>query len=108
MFKPMNSVTLSSSNEVYPASSPEEGLYLHIPDVSGLDTLPERGTISFKYKRKELALGEDKLSARLCLLEIVNVEKDEDCPTEQKTDDVVDKLFEEAQKNEDEEDSEDE
>ena len=104
----MNSVTLSSSyGNIAAPHDTEEGLYLHIPDVSQLDTLPEYGTISFKYKRKEIALGEDKLSARLCLLEITGVEADENCP-EEKTDDVVDKLFEEAQKNKDEEDSEDE
>lgn len=105
----MSSVILTSSyGNAIPSSPEEEGLYLHIPDVSGLDTLPEYGTISFKYKRKEIALGDEKLSARLCLLEITEVEADEEHPSEQKTDDVVDKLFEEAQKNKDEEDSEDE
>jgi predicted nucleic acid-binding Zn-ribbon protein len=95
----MHSVTLSSGYAITAPSSPDDdGLYLHIPDVSGLEGLPQCGTITFKYKRKELSLGEDRLSARLCLLEITDVEADEECETEKKTDSVVDELFKEAQK----------
>ncbi len=106
----MKAVALSVSPgiPVSPMNSPEEGLYLHLPDVSGLGALPECGEITFKYRRKKLSLvseDEKRLSAELCLLEITDVEADENCP-EEKTDDVVDALFKEANGGEEKDDSE--
>jgi hypothetical protein len=85
-----------------PMSEKSEGIYITIPDVSGLKSLPESGEITFHYCRKNLNLGEDeKLSAQVCLCRVLSVKADpEEDDGEEKTDDVVDKLFEAAQEDE--------
>ena len=82
---------------------PPKGIYLSLPDVSELDSLPACGEITFRYVRERLSLHskeETRLSADLCLCEITKVEAGPEC--EEKKDDVVDKLFAEAKKEDDE------
>jgi hypothetical protein len=85
-----------------PDSPESEGVYVTLPDISGLKQLPESGEITFHYCRKNLNLNEDdKLSAQICLCRILSVKADpEEDGGEEKTDDVVDKLFEAAQQEE--------
>lgn len=72
-----------------------EGLRLSLPDISELEKLPASGTITFRYTREDLHLSkEDRLSASICLCELLAVEPDAEA--EEKKDDVVDKLFDEA------------
>lgn len=103
----MKPITLSAPSYATPMSPEKEespGIFLFLPDVSGLKSLPECGEITFKYERKKLSLTESDeggLSAELELCEILKVkacapEKGEDSDT--KTEAVVDKLFAEAHK----------
>lgn len=83
--------------------SASEGVYVSLPDVAGLDSLPSSGEITFHYCRKTMTLGEEgKLSANLVLCRILAVKADPDADEEPMAD-AVDKLFEEAQKAEAEE-----
>lgn len=91
-------------NDAPALSACSEGVYVSLPDVSELNSLPASGYITFKYERKRLSLQNDpeqRLTAELCLCEITEVEADEEV---KKTDDVVDKLFAEAAKKEDDSD----
>ena len=80
------------------ASPAYSQIIVRLPDVSGLECLPEEGYIEFKYKRDELRLRNGKLSAELTLLAVTEVECDEDAEPAEKTEDVVDKLFAAANK----------
>lgn len=93
---------MSGVSPMSPMSDKPEGIYITIPDVSALKNLPESGEITFHYCRKNLNLNEDdKLSAQICLCRILSVKADpEEDGGEEKTDDVVDKLFEAAQEDE--------
>ena len=84
------------------------GVYVTLPDVSGLEGLPSCGTITFRYIREGLNLrGTDQLSANLCLCEVTAVEAGDEC--EEKQEDVVDKLFAAAkEEKESDEESEEE
>ncbi len=89
-----SSIPLSYGNSAK-TDMPREGIYITLPDVTELETLPASGEITFRYCRENLKLGkDDKLSAEICLCELVDVEPDAEA--ESKTDDVVDKLFDEA------------
>jgi hypothetical protein len=85
-----------------PVSPNTDGLHLSLPDISELQGLPASGTITFRYTRERLSLPKDnKLSADLCLCEILDVKGDK--VDEEKTEDTVDALFAEAQKSSEEE-----
>lgn len=79
------------------ASDKATGIYVRLPDIAELGGLPLSGEITFCFERKSVSLdGADDLSAQLMLTKITavkaDVSEDEDAPK----DDVVDKLFDEA------------
>jgi len=82
-----------------PVEEYPKGIRLTLPDVAELKSLPACGEITFRYVREDLHLrtvGEAPLlSASLCLCDIVKVKADEKT-CDEKVEDVVDKLFEEA------------
>ncbi len=94
----METFSLTRSNDV-PASpglvGDSRAITLFLPDVTGLECLPESGTITFQFDRRELKLTDGRLSAVLELTDITDVQCDEEAE-ESKTEDLVDKLFEEA------------
>lgn len=86
-------ISLTASYNTSAPVGPSDGIWVTLPDVSGLESLPASGTITFRYTRKKLILNEgNSLTADLCLCELLAVEGDES-PAEEKNEDVVDKLF---------------
>lgn len=89
------SISLSYGGPSDNVASSEPGIRVTLPDVSELTKLPSSGTITFRYDRDTLRLQkDDTLSADIRLCEITEIEGDE--ASEEKKDDVVDKLFAEA------------
>jgi len=101
----MESFSLTHSNSVptSPGLVNDPGVItLYLPDVTGLECLPESGKITFQFDRHELKLTDGCLSAVLNLSAITDVECDEDAE-ESKTEDLVDKLFAEAKEGDEDE-----
>lgn len=92
-----------SSNFPNDLASPAPlGVAVILPDVTELGGLPAEGEITFRFKRGELRLRGGKLSAELILSAILKVEGEKEEGEDEKSDDIVDKLFAEADKTEDE------
>ncbi len=94
-----NPIPLSYGNGGLAAAQPEEGIRVTLPDVSSLKGLPKSGEITFRYCRDELRLNKNgELLADIRLCELCGIEPDEE--VSEKEDDIVDKLYEEAEKTE--------
>jgi hypothetical protein len=76
-----------------PPSEPKKGVSLFLPNVNGLDCLPEEGTITFRYERDRVVLEDDRLTAQLRLTAICCVEGEEPDAEDKPTEAAVDKLF---------------